>query len=224
MCEKTLRKHWYLLGKSAFLWQYIYLFCNFCSFTIFTLPDILEVIMGLIHIVSAIRVYNIAWYIWTVIPGWIQYSFCGYLLYVCFGCLISQCHITKRYLLVFGILATGSVIWIFTGCHDDSIGYKHLAVCMMAFFIFVAFSKLNINGTQVIQTLSSCTWGIYLLHPLFINFTIKLLNLDVVSSYPYLKMTFLTIIIFMISFASTFVLRKIPLIKKLFWVNTKFYR
>ena len=142
--------------------------------------------------------------------------FCGYLFYVCFGCLISQCHITKRYLLVFGILATGSVIWIFTGCHDDSIGYKHLAVCMMAFFIFVAFSKLNINGTQVIQTLSSCTWGIYLLHPLFINFTIKLLNLDVVSSYPYLKMTFLTIIIFMISFASTFVLRKISLIKKLF--------
>lgn len=152
----------------------------------------------------------------SVFPVGFSIPMGGYLFYVCFGCLIAKCTVTKLQMTISSFLGVGSILWMVLGVHNSSFGYRHLAICLIAVCIFICFSKLDMKETKGIRLLSACTWGIYLLHPLFINVVIKVIKVNMVSSYPYLKMALWTVLIFALSFASTYVLRKIPLVKKLF--------
>ena len=86
----------------------------------------------------------------------------------------------------------------------------------MAVSIFLLVSKRNIRPGKLLLGLSACTWGVYLIHPFFINVAVKVLEIDVLSSYAYAKLLALLAAVLVISFGTTYVLRKIPLVKKLF--------
>lgn len=58
--------------------------------------------------------------------------------------------------------------------------------------------------------------GIYLIHPFFMNLAIKLLKVDVLSGNLYFKLFVFAFVLFAISFITTYILKRIPLIKKLF--------
>ena len=144
----------------------------------------------------------------------ITLPFSGYLFYVCLGGVIAQININKIVSYFVYLLGLLSAVWIvFSNFEND---YKHLAVCLMAISIFLLVSKLNIKTNKLLLCISNCTWGIYLIHPLFINVVIKLLRIDVITSHAYLKLVIFTVAVFSVSFLSTYVLRKIPLVKKLF--------
>ncbi len=142
--------------------------------------------------------------------------FGGYLFYVCFGCLLAVKKAIKPVFtyvgIVLGILA---FIWILCRFQKEAFEYNHVAVCFMAIGIFLCFTKIKPKETAFLRTLSACTWGVYLIHPLFINVSLKVLKIKIISSYPYLTMLLFAVIIAAISFAVTFGLRKIPLVKKL---------
>lgn len=142
--------------------------------------------------------------------------FGGYLFYVCFGGLVAQNNISNKtlHLIIFAGLL--SCAWIVLGVSTQNFDYKHLAVCLMALSIFLVFSKLDIEPRKMILLLSNCMWGVYLIHPFFINIAIKLFKIDFLTSMPYIKLCVFAVIIFCSSVLSTCVLRKIPLIKKLF--------
>lgn len=146
----------------------------------------------------------------------IVFPFSGYLFYVCFGGLVAKLKINKK--LSYFIYLTGllSIIWIILEADNHKFGYKHLAVCSIAMSIFFIISKMNIKPSKVLLEISKCTWGIYLIHPLFINIALKLLHIDFVTSQPYLKLLLFAVIVFLASFLATYILRKIPFIKKLF--------
>ncbi len=81
---------------------------------------------------------------------------------------------------------------------------------------------LRVISAAAIVTLHSVTapmgnaWGIYLLHPLIINVALKVLKMDFVSYMPYVKIPLLAICTFTLSFAITYLLRKIPFVSELF--------
>lgn len=144
----------------------------------------------------------------------IAFPFGGYLFYVCLGGVIAQNNISKTtscFVYLVGLLSA-----IYIAFDSYIIGYNHLSVCLMATSIFLLVSKLNIKSNKLLLCVSNCTLGIYLIHPLFINIAIKLLRIDVITSQTYLKLVVFTIAVLAVSFLSTYILRKIPLVKQLF--------
>ena len=61
-----------------------------------------------------------------------------------------------------------------------------------------------------------CTWGVYLLHPLYINLAVKLLRVDLLGPAPYARLGAMAAAAFGLSVLSVCILRRIPLVKKLF--------
>lgn len=91
-----------------------------------------------------------------------------------------------------------------------------LAVCIVSLAVFLIFEHMKIRSSRLLLTLAKCSWGIYLLHPLIINVALKVLKMDFVSHMPYAKIPLLAICAFTLSFAVTYLLRKIPFVSELF--------
>ena len=150
------------------------------------------------------------------LPVGVKLPFDGYLFYVCMGGLLAKQELGRKWtnaIYLAGVLGLG---WIALGWGRWSFGYLHPAVCAMAVSIFLLVSKRNIRPGKLLLGLSACTWGVYLIHPFFINVAVKVLEIDVLSSYAYAKLLALLAAVLVISFGTTYVLRKIPLVKKLF--------
>lgn len=141
--------------------------------------------------------------------------FGGYLFYVCFGGLVAQGHISKKSLYLIASAGLLSSFWIVLRVNTQEFKYNHLAICLLAMSIFLVFSKMQIKPRKMVLLLSNCTWGVYLIHPFFINVAVKLFKIDFLTTMPYIKLFLFTVIIFCLSLLSTYVLRKIPLVKKL---------
>lgn len=146
----------------------------------------------------------------------ILFPFSGYLFYVCYGGTIAKYKICKsqKYLCCFlGLL---SIIWIIMSKNSSSYGYDHLSISLMAVSMITIFTDLAIAPNNLIAKISECTLGIYLIHPFFINVALKLFKLNMGSGMPYLKLLIFATAIFFISFISTCIVRRIPILKKLF--------
>lgn len=140
----------------------------------------------------------------------------GYLFYVCFGGAVAKCKVGKGSLYTACLLAILSVVWIVTGIGRQTFGYEHLAVCLIAMSFFVVASRMDIPSSKLLLTISQCTWGIYLIHPFFINLAFKVLRLNLGTAIPYGKLALFAAVIFLCSLAVTYILRRIPLVRKLF--------
>ena len=140
----------------------------------------------------------------------------GYLFYVCFGGAVAKCKIDKKVNIGACFLLLISVIYIIFCADGKQLGYKNLVVCIMAISIFVIAVAMEIKSNKMLLCFSKCTWGIYLIHPFFINIVIKLMKIDLLRSYAYVKLMLFAVIVTVISFGSTYILRKIPIVKKLF--------
>ena len=146
----------------------------------------------------------------------VDFPFGGYLFYVCFGGAIAKCRIRKELLYLCCLAGALSTVCMVMAAKTTLIGYNHLFVCLVAMSIFLLVNKMEVKSNKFILTISKCTWGIYLLHPLFINIAIKVLKIDFLTSLPYVKLFVFTIVISIISFVATYILKKIPFLKKLF--------
>lgn len=146
----------------------------------------------------------------------IDFPFCGYLFYVCFGGLVAKCKVGKLCYYLFPILGLISVIYIILFSHNQSFDYNSLSICILAISIFLTINNIVIKQNTFISKLATCTWGIYLIHPLFINIILKFLKMDLLSSMSYIKLPLFCISIFLLSYIFVCIFKKFPLIKKLF--------
>jgi len=142
--------------------------------------------------------------------------FGDYLFYVCFGGLIARYGVKKYSFFAFCLLGMLCAAWIVSGTGGYHFGYRSPAVCFIAIAIFMTVSKLPVKEHRFLIKFSRCTWGIYLIHPFFINIAIKVLNVDLLSSFSAIKMVGFAVIIITMSFAATWIVRKIPYIRRLF--------
>ncbi len=148
----------------------------------------------------------------------IGFPLTGYLFYVCFGMLFSACPpewLSRRSRRIL------SVAWIVLGAVPLLLGVKQtgrsdLFVCFMATGFFILFLDADIPVSKGLTSLAKCTWGIYLIHPLFINTAVKFFKIDPLSVMPYGKLFVFYIAVVILSWFSVYVLKRIPLVKSLF--------
>lgn len=82
------------------------------------------------------------------------------------------------------------------------------------FCFFLAMREHEFRHTALIRTLSDCTLGVYLIHPMLISILNKL-HIGMTANYPTFSVLGFTVLLALISFAATFIARKIPIVKKL---------
>ena len=150
-----------------------------------------------------------------LLPVGIHFPFVGNLFYVVFGGLAAinpPKPKTRNLLILLGLLSV-----IFSFFYDlPELHYRHPVICFMAVSIFLFFRDLSVPANAFLTEVSACTWGIYLLHPFFINLLLKLFRMDLLSESPYLKLSLFFLFISFVSLIFTKILRSIPGIRNLF--------
>lgn len=152
---------------------------------------------------------------WT--PIGVKLSFGGYLFYVCFGGLIAKYGIRKREMIV--IVIAGLISAAYLGVHYNgkiAEPIDLLAVCIVSLAVFLIFEHMKIRPSRLLLTLAKCSWGIYLLHPLIIKCRSESSKDGFCFLHAICKDSSAGICTFILSFAVTYLLRKIPFVSELF--------
>lgn len=101
----------------------------------------------------------------------------------------------------------------------DYYGFFSLGVFLQTAAVFVLFKynspKIK-NGTaeKLVAALSACSFGVYLVHFLFVKNSRLLFHMHTLTINPIFAVPLLTVIVFVYSFVISYVLHKIPLVKK----------
>lgn len=150
----------------------------------------------------------------------IDFPIGGYLFYVCMGGIIAKYPPKQTTLWKFlcGGMVAAYCAAVFIGYSFSLIWNPYLdpLVCAASVSLFFLVSNLPVRSSKALHVVASCTWGIYLLHPFFINIFLKLFHLDLLSVLPGVKLPLFGLALFALSLASTYILRKLPLVKYLF--------
>ena len=150
------------------------------------------------------------------LPIGVELPFNGYLVYVCFGAMIAKCEIDKKWKYLSYLVILGSVVYLFINVGKQLFVFKHPIVCFMAMGIFLVISQADIKFHKGISELAKCSWGIYLIHPFYMNIVLKVLKIDLLSGMLYIKLFVFAVILFSVSLITAYLLRKIPVIKNIF--------
>ncbi|MBR5597453.1 MAG: acyltransferase family protein [Lachnospiraceae bacterium] len=149
-------------------------------------------------------------------PFGVELPIDGYLVYVCFGGMIAKCTIDKKWkYLSLGTIVL-SIVYLCVNVGKQLFVFKHPIVCFMAMGIFLLISHADFKSNKMILEIAKCSWGIYLIHPFFMNIALKVLKIDLFSGMLYIKLFIFAIVLFVISLITTYILRKIPVIKTIF--------
>lgn len=96
---------------------------------------------------------------------------------------------------------------------DSSPTIAVLACCI---FVLFAAAFHDYREGKFASLLSSCTWGIYIFHPLFLNLAIKVLHFYPLHYNPLLSIPLSCVGIFAVSAAFAYLLKHIPIVRRWF--------
>lgn len=148
----------------------------------------------------------------------------NYLLYVMLGYLIDKNDLSKKQRIIIYLLGIAGLLTHIIGTYYSSIkagyiietykGYVNVPCILYASCIFLFVKELckKIKIGIIIKCLSKYTFEFYLMHYIVINLIQIIFNPNIKSIYYRLGMPFVIIPIVMFA---TFILRKIPFIKKI---------
>ena len=148
--------------------------------------------------------------LWT----WLQYFLLGGVLRVCYDKWHGR---KKESLLMAFVMMLVVQLWqslmgnqiavLYGEAFYDSI---FTVLWVISIFIFVMNMEIDKKLEQFVVIVAPCTMGIYIIHPLLIRYLKRVLFPD-----SFIKSLLLFIVLTCISFGITYVLRKIPGLKKL---------
>ena len=104
------------------------------------------------------------------------------------------------------------------GDYSHWIRKANFLIPPMAISIFTFFlSNKMVNGreSRVLKSISRCSFGIYLIHPFYVNLFFKVLHIMPTSFPIVLGIAFLFFIVFVAAWLSTWIAIKIPLFNKI---------
>ena len=144
----------------------------------------------------------------------------GYMFYVVTGAMISRCRFSKMKYINAALAAVNvvTVIYVLEHGKDEIYPYTSLPVCMMALSIFalMAWNPVGLHIGRKWVGLSECTLGIYLIHPFFLNLMIKLLHIYPLHGMAWISIPAACMVLYFGSYATVYVLRKLPIVNRLF--------
>ena len=119
--------------------------------------------------------------------------------------------------LTLALIFVGQAVTSFVFDEMIELSYVRSYVVVMSCCVFCIFRHLFDKerfDTKFIRELAGCTWGIYLFHPYVIHIFGKLFKISIVSYNNWIAFPICCAVVFTASAVGTFVLRKIPVIKR----------
>ena len=171
------------------------------------------------------------------IVGWIDVVYneiglklvCGYTGYYVLGHVLHRRELTKKqraavYALgVFGAVMTVVLTYAISKQRGylDPTFYDAMtlfvfleAVAVFVFFKYQTPQFTNVTVRRILFTGSECVFGIYLMHMLFIRYARTIFRMNTLSINPLLSVPLISGGVFVCSFAVSWVLNRIPVVKK----------
>lgn len=142
-----------------------------------------------------------------------------HMFYVCAGGLIAKWNPTQFKTAIIAIIIfvcsmfAVLLIQVQATLYVDCIPLFN-CISAVSLFLSVTIFMNDMPTILWIRRISDCTFGIYLLHPFFINIMIKLLHIYPLRHLPLLSITGACIAIIVMSYLSVCLLRKVSWIKK----------
>ena len=169
-------------------------------------------ITGLLFIFTILTPYLDKW-----IHIGIRFPFDGVLFYVFFGGTVAKINTKKEWRYIYLIIiALCMVYMVIFSRIDNWENIIHPAGCLMSMNLFLLWKDINVKPSNVLLTLSGLSWGVYLIHPFFINVAVKGFKINLVGTMAWLKMIIFFCIISLLSFGTVYILKKTPMVQKLF--------
>lgn len=118
----------------------------------------------------------------------------------------------KSYALMGAVSAVVLMLDVFKGV--DDIPYYSFFVILLAISIFQLAKLCNWKSTLA-DNLEPYCFGIYLVHPLFLNIAYKMMHINLAKyGLPWVTIVLFAVVIFALSWALTYMLRLIPVFRK----------
>lgn len=142
-----------------------------------------------------------------------------HMFYVCAGGMIAKWkptqHKTAGASALIFLFSMSTAFWV----QLHAVQYDFcipLLSCISAVHLFIAITIFTNDVSEIlwIRNISNCTFGIYLLHPLFINIMIKLLHIYPLRWQPFVSIIGVSALVAGLSYMFTYLLRKIWWIKR----------
>ena len=147
----------------------------------------------------------------------VRVPFSEYLFYVVFGGAVSKIKTNKKWRCLYIFMTLLCMIYMVRFFRMENWETTvHPAVCLMAMSLFLLMKDCDIKPSKRLLALSGLTWGVYLIHPFFINVVVKVFRINLVGSMAWLKIAAFFCLMSAVSFGTTFILKKIPFVKDLF--------
>ena len=119
---------------------------------------------------------------------------------VCFAITIIQtCNLSFKYDKYYNLL----------------LAYRSILYMLSSISIFLLFimNKENFKANKLVASISGLSFGIYLMHPIFQNIITE--NIKIIEQSSYLFIPIYSIIIFILSYISCFIIKKVPLLNRI---------
>lgn len=161
--------------------------------------------------ISSLCNIHIAFYIPLQYP--VFYLFLGYELY-----LHKDIFTKYKKWIVAVVIIIIVFIWVANYLHlrpEECTAYSSPLIAILSAGILLLFILHNFKYNRKIWSIDRLCFGVYLIHPVFIHLFYRVFNLTPLRLVIYPLGTIVLFIVFAIlSFASSWVLRKIPILKK----------
>lgn len=151
-----------------------------------------------------------------------------YLLCMFFGFWLYRHPLSNKQLVLLGLAALAATVLYASlnrsysvsiaqasARYYDQFGLPMQLITAFIFALSLRIEKLPEKLCPIVKELSACTFGIYLLHPLFIS-ALKSLGLDFTQFDTFVFFPLCYLAFLLLPLLASMVLRRIPIIKKLF--------
>ena len=176
---------------------------------------ILTLICGIFNIIfnDISTIFNIGFSF--PLSGYCFYVLMGAVLYRLEDSLLKKAFLPSVLVLVSMIIGLAIAIFLFNINIKQS--YTAIYVAIMSIVIFIVCKNLfnNVKVSGVVDSISKCTWGIYLVHPFFIHLFNKAFSISIEGYNQFIAFPVSCVIVFLISYLAVLILKRIPLINKI---------
>ena len=151
----------------------------------------------------------------------------GYIIFAILGYLLSQEEISKKYRLLFYISAIIGLVYRYSTTFilsknagyvvKTTWGYTSWHSILLACAIFVFIKSINLNKLSekcknILAQIAGCSYGIFLIHQLVMSLERNILNINTAC---WEWRTFGIVTTYIISLSVVYILKKIPVIKRI---------
>lgn len=141
----------------------------------------------------------------------------GYVGYVVAGYYFSKNNVNNNIFYCLGIIGfiSNYILYYFISYNTDLYSSIFLmpGTIFQSIATFLIFKNLKIKRNKFFSFISDLVFGIYLVHVFIMSILLKL-NQYIIVKYSIISIPLISIIIFIISFLITIILRKLPILKK----------